>query len=101
MSNPIPLTPAEAIQRILEILREGEVQPTWHCRQERMPQRGVVMADVLHVLQYGQIRRAAEWDEHYGDWKYRVEGEDIEGDELTAVTVIISAAMRLVIVTVF
>lgn len=99
--NPVALTPEEAKRRILEILQEGEVQPTWHCRNERMPERGVTMRDVLHVLQAGEIRRAAEWDARHNDWKYRVEGEDVEGAELIAVTIIVAEAMRLVIVTVF
>ncbi len=99
--NPVALTPEEAKRRILEILQDGEVQPTWHCRTERMPERGATMRDVLHVLRGGEIRRAAEWDEQHGEWKYRVEGADIEGDELIAITVILTAQMRLVIVTVF
>ncbi len=33
--------------------------------------------------------------------KYRVEGEDLDGDELTAITLIIEAGLTLYIVTVF
>ena len=63
--------------------------------------RGVEMADVLRVLREGEIRRAAEWETQHSEWKYRVEGADLDGDELTAITVILTAEMRLLIVTVF
>ena len=101
MTKPTPLTAIEAKRLILEILQDGEIQPSRHCRLEKMPERGVQMADIRHALTTGEIKRAAEWDNEHSSWKYRVEGEDTEGDELTAITVIVTEAMRLVIVTVF
>lgn len=59
------------------------------------------MPDIIATLKSGEIRRAPEWDDEHGDWKYRVEGEDVEGDELTAITLIIETDMQLLIVTVF
>ncbi len=101
MSQPDPFTPEEAMRRILEILRDGEVRPTSHCLNESMPTRNVTMGDILTALRSGKIKRPAEWDNEHAEWKYRVEGEDTEGDELTAITVILTTDMRLVIVTVF
>jgi hypothetical protein len=66
-----------------------------------MRQRNVSTLDIEYVLQEGQVIREAEWDCSYEDWKYRVEGTDIEGDELTAITVIFERDFSLLVVTVF
>jgi hypothetical protein len=56
---------------------------------------------VEHVLAKGEVIREAEWDSNSCNWKYRVEGADIEGDELTAITVIFEQDFSLLVVTVF
>ena len=66
-----------------------------------MPRRQVTTLDVVNTLKTGQIVREPEWDEEYQNWKYRVEGVDIEADELTAITVIFTADLTLYIITVF
>lgn len=101
MSAAPKLSADEAKRKILFILEEGNVETSWHCRNESMPQRGVTMPDVLHALKTGEIRREPEWDSDNDNWKYRVEGEDTDGDDLTTITVIIEADLTLIIVTVF
>ena len=49
----------------------------------------------------GQVIRDAEWDSDFSNWKYRVEGTDIDGEELTAITVIFDEDFSLLVVTVF
>lgn len=66
-----------------------------------MLRRGVSMLDVTHALKTGEIRRDPEWDDGHANWKYRVEGQDTDGDDLTTVVVIIEADLTLRIVTVF
>jgi hypothetical protein len=66
-----------------------------------MRERGVDDLDVAHVLREGQIIREAEWDPEHEEWKYRIEGTDVEGEELTAITVIFEADLSLLTVTVF
>jgi|SRR6185503_8854315 len=95
------LSPPEATRKIRLILEEGTVDFSTHCWHVRMPQRNVSTLDVEHVLREGRVIREAEWDLNYGDWKYRVEGTDIEGDELTAITVIFEQDLSLLVVTVF
>lgn len=80
----------EAKRRIVLLLDQGTVEPSSHCRRESMPRRGVSLSDVINVLRNGEIVREPEWDEGHGQWKYRVEGIDIEGDELCAITVILT-----------
>lgn len=98
---PPPLSPEEAKRKILLILRDGDFIPTYHCRKESMVNRGVSDQDVLHVLQHGEIISKPGWDENHHNWKYRVEGVDLQEDELTAITVIIEKSLRLIIITVF
>jgi hypothetical protein len=97
---PCRFSPAEAQRKIQLILEEGIVDFSTHCRR-RMRERGVDDLDVVHVLRRGQIIREAEWDSEHSNWKYRVEGTDTEGDELTAITVIFEADLSLLNVTVF
>ena len=101
MSRPTALSADEAKRKILFILEEGSVEFTWHCKSESMQLRSVSMLDITHALRTGEIRRAPEWDDDRANWKYRVEGVDTDGDDLTAITVIIEANLTLLIVTVF
>ncbi len=97
--NALPLIDAK---RLIEaILDQGTVVFTYHCRHESMRKRSVSTQDVLHVLEHGQIVQAAEWDAQHQNWKYRVDGMDVDGDDLTAVTVIIQTDFTVRILTVF
>lgn len=101
MKRPTALSPEEAKKRILRILLEGDVIPTVHCRQ-RMLKRRVDIQDVVNVLEFGAINKnKTEWDDVHDNWKYRVEGEDIEGEELVVITVIIESDCQSLVVTVF
>ncbi len=101
MPAPPKLAPDEAKRKIALFLDEGIVEPSFHCRQESMRKRHVSMLDVVNTLTTGEIIKEPEWDETYQNWKYRVEGVDTEGDELTAVTIIFDVNLTLFIVTVF
>ena len=101
LTRPPRLSPPEATQRIRLILEEGTIDYSAHCWRKRMPQRGVTTLDVEHLLAEGQVNREAEWDSDGFNWRYRVEGTDIEGDELTAITVIFEQNFSLLVVTVF
>lgn len=101
MPTPLKLTPDEAKRKIALFLEDGTVEPSFHCRQDSMRKRNVALLDIINTLKTGEIIRQPEWDDTYQNWKYRVEGVDTEGDELTAVTIIFDVNMTLFIVTVF
>jgi hypothetical protein len=101
MAKPDKLLPQEAKRLILLILEQGYVEYSGHCLKDSMPGRQVTTVDVVNTLKTGQIVREPEWDEEHQNWKYRVEGIDMEADELTAITVILAADLTLYIVTVF
>jgi len=100
-AKPPRLSPLEATRKIRLIVEEGTTDYSGHCWHERMPERNVSTLDVEHVLGRGRVIREAEWDSDYWNWKYRVEGTDIEGDDLIAITVIFEQDFSLLVVTVF
>lgn len=52
-----------------------------------MPKSGVEAEDVVVALENGQVIEDAEWDNTHSNWKYKVEGIDLAGDELRVITV--------------
>ena len=95
------LSPEEARRKIALFLRDGRVVPSGHCRRDSMPKRRVTLPDIINVLQTGEIVRSPEWSEEHGEWKYVVEGTDLDDDELKAVTVFFDDNLTLLIVTVY
>jgi hypothetical protein len=98
MARPPRLSPENAKEKILLKLNQGKLEISLHCRYESMPKRNINDADILNVLESGEIKRAPEWSEEHQNWKYRVEGFDIEEDEMTAITVILE---NILVVTAF
>lgn len=95
------LSPDAAKAKILDILENGRIIPTWYHARKRMQQRSVEDADIREALSNGDIKRRAEWDEQHQNWKYRVEGTDLEGEAITLITVIIESDHLLRIITIF
>ncbi len=97
-------SPQQALDLIRKILDEGgyPVPSKQHAKRERMVERNVDMQDIEILLsETGVIRREAEWDEKHKNYKYRVEGTDGIGEDLTAIVVIEENYGRIRIVTVF
>lgn len=101
MDFPKKLSSKEAKTKILQILETGEIIPTWYHAKQRMKQRDVTDDDIKEALTNGEIKRPAEWDDRYKNWKYRVEGTDIEGAELRVITIIVEQDHLLRILSVF
>jgi hypothetical protein len=89
---------SEVLLRIREILKNGSVEYTLHCR-ERMYLRGVQMDDILFLLNWGKVEPGPEADDSEGQ-VFRVIGTDVEEEPLTAVVKIITDD-RLLCITVF
>jgi len=97
-----PFKPDEAKRKIVQILREGSTVFSEHLNRDIVRnRRGVSHQDVLYVLQTGEIIAEPEWDETHENWKYKVEGIDLENDELRAITIIIEERFCLFIVTAY
>ena len=97
-------SPKQALELIRKILNEdGYISPSRkHAKRTRMPGRNVDLQDLeILLLESGEIERPPEWDNDHGNYKYRVEGTDIDGEELVAIVAIDEQNWREVIVTVF
>jgi hypothetical protein len=93
---------AEDVKRKLAlILEEGSITYTDHCKNESMPDRNVTTQDVEFVLESGRVVENARWSGMHCNWEYRIQGTDIEGEELEAVFVIIEGRLMARIITVF
>jgi hypothetical protein len=84
-----PLSPDKATKLIRDIVRYGAVELTRRCRKESMPERSISFQDLLAVLQNGEVKDPPMFNIEYRQFRYRVEGTTIEGDDAIAVTVII------------
>ena len=85
------VTAAEALRDIRGYAAAGRYVVSWHAR-ERMRERGATQADVRSALVDAQSCS----QQKNGSW--RVEGSDLDGDELTLVVAIEDG---LVVVTLF
>lgn len=99
---PEPLASDEAKRRIVLTLRDGETVFSRHVHEDVASGRhGTSYPDILHVLQHGEILRKPVWDEAHENWKYKVEGADLEDEELRVITIIIEEQFRIFIVTAY
>ncbi len=92
------LSAHEAIILIKDIIEKHHVIILPHTRG-RMEERGYSDQDVIHVLETG-IVVGSEFDSERKNWKYRVEGTDIDGVEGVVITALVSS-YRIVVITVF
>ena len=100
--HPPPFTPDEALRKIRQILRGGDTVFSRHLLDDIGSGRhGVSHQDVLFVLQSGEIIAPPEWDDDYRNWKYKIEGTDLEAEELRAITIIIKERFSIFIVTAY
>jgi Domain of unknown function (DUF4258) len=74
----------EAVKLLRECLRIGKIIPGKHFRDE-LAKEGLILPDALRVLKTGNIFQEPECDPKTGDWKYRVEGREVDGKWLAIV----------------
>ncbi|MFZ5439516.1 MAG: DUF4258 domain-containing protein [Myxococcota bacterium] len=85
------MTAAEALEKVRGLAAPGRYVVSQHARQ-RMRQRGVREGDLRHALENAHACSPQ------ADDKWKVDGPDLDGDELTVVVVIDDG---LVVVTLF
>lgn len=101
MSKSQSLSLIQASEKISLIANDGTIRYSYHARKDSMPRRNVTHYDVLHLLKNGQVLSTPDWDEEYQNWKYKVQGVDLLGDDLIAITIIFDSTFSLYVVTVF
>lgn len=100
MSNSSPLQADEVAQYVRAVLRDGKVILTDHCNNESMRNRHVHSTDLYSALANGTLM-SSEWDAERKEWKYRIKGTDLEGDELTGIVILLVSKLQIVVITVF
>ncbi len=85
MDRP-PFSPEEAQRLIRKRFdnRFTKIHYTAHAR-EQMAARKVETGDTHHVFRTGTIPEQPEFDLVNGNWKYRLEGKDLEGEDLALI----------------
>ena len=78
------LSRAEATDLVRNCLSAGRVISGKHFREE-LANEGLDIFDAYNVLRMGIILHEPEPDIRSGDWKYRIEGTDLEGKPLAVV----------------
>lgn len=79
------LSRPEAAELARRCLQPGRrVIPGKHFRDE-LESEGLTLSDALHVLKNGRIYDEPEQDIKTGDWKYRIEGKEVDGRTLKIV----------------
>ncbi len=85
MTRP-PFSPEEAQRLIRERFdnRFTKIHYTAHARVQ-MAARKVETGDTHHVFRTGTISEQPEFDFVNENWKYRIEGKDLEGEDLALI----------------
>lgn len=78
------LSRTEATDLVRHCLTVGRIIPGKHFKEE-LANEGLDILDAYNVLTKGNIFKEAELDIKTGDWKYRMEGTDLEGKPLAIV----------------
>ena len=71
---------------------------TKHAR-DRADERQFTADDVRRVLVRGTVSPNPEWDETFENWKYKVCGQDYDGDPLAVIIALEPALGRLTVIT--
>lgn len=78
------LSRPDAIKLLRECVQKGNIIPGRHFRDE-LEKEGLNLQDAVRVLKTGNIFLEPESDTKTGDWKYRVEGAEVDGKWLAIV----------------
>ena len=82
---------------IRKTLVSGRILQSSHALQ-RMAERGVIISEIIESLGSGRhVKKYDQWDEHYEEWNYVVEGKTIDGRKLRVVVALKKGPMTLVI----
>lgn len=94
------LTANDAQQKIRGIAELGEIIPTYHYDDKGQNIRHYSLQDVEYILKNGTVTEPPIFDEDYQNWKCRVEGQSISGDDTVVITAIASHR-ELIVISVF
>lgn len=89
VDNNDKLSSKETLDTIRDIAQLGNVILTGHVKR-RMRERDYSIDDIVLILSKGEIIEPPEYDKEYNNWKWKVQGHAIEGDQAAVIVVILS-----------
>jgi hypothetical protein len=98
-SRPPGLAEEDLRPAVTRIVLYGTFRESAHSANDRS-YRNVSHDDMLHMLEGAWTLAAPpEWDERHHNWKYKLAGQDIEGDELVLVVALNVEEQMISIIT--
>ena len=96
-----PLSEDDLQTAVARAVNSGTVRQSFHSDVERS-HRNISYEDIIHMLgRTWKLDRKPEYDEEHQNWKYRLAGEDFEGDELVLIVAVDTDENRITIITKF
>jgi len=99
MSAQLPRTCDEAQKIINGILgRRHFIVSGKHLAQQAI-KRNFSLDEVRHLIYCGRVTGRIEAGREPGEWRCRIEGEDVEGDPLSVTVAVSEAGNQIIIIT--
>ena len=73
----------QVLKQMRGSVRAGKMVMTTHALDE-MDQDDLVLADIEHAILKGDII-TRQWDDKFSEWKYVIQGDDLDGNEIEVV----------------
>jgi hypothetical protein len=99
--RPPALAEPELRVAVTRIVHYGTIWQTRHAGRDR-DYRNISDDDIQAMLLSDWVlERVPEWNDDHRNWKYRLLGKDIEGDELTLIVTVNTEEQTLAVITKF
>jgi len=96
---PAALREDELRVRVQRIVCYGTVRESWHSKNDRS-YRNVSIDDIQHMLRsQWKLKGKPKWNVEHSNWTYKLEGEDLDDDELTLVIAVRDEQVEIVVIT--
>ncbi len=97
--RPAALKEDELRVRVQRIVCYGTVRESWHSQNDRS-YRNISIDDIQHMLRSEwKLAGKPEWSVEHRNWKYKLEGEDLDDDELTVVIAVRDEQVEIFVIT--
>ncbi|MEW6213246.1 MAG: DUF4258 domain-containing protein [Acidobacteriota bacterium] len=77
---------------------DGEIVLSWHLKKDRAD-RNISIDDCIQVLTKGNLRWPPKWADDHQNYKYEIDGQDLDGDDLHLIFVIDYPRARIIVIT--
>ena len=99
MSLRLPCTCDEAQEIINGILGQRHFLVSGRHLVQQARKRSFSLDEVRHVIYCGRVTGHIEAGREHGEWRCRIEGEDVEGDPLRVTVAVNEVDNQIIIIT--